>query len=40
MWRRVDIILTDVSEELIAYIFRVEENRRKISERGTSMNRC
>jgi hypothetical protein len=23
MWRRVDILLTDVSEERIAYIFRV-----------------
>jgi hypothetical protein len=26
MWRRVDIVLTDVSEERIASIFRVEEN--------------
>jgi hypothetical protein len=25
MWRRVDIVLTDVSEERIASIFRVEE---------------
>jgi hypothetical protein len=25
MWRRVDIVLTDVSEERIACIFRVEE---------------
>jgi hypothetical protein len=29
MWRRVDIVLTDVSEERIASIFRVEEKRRK-----------
>jgi hypothetical protein len=26
MWRRVDIVWTDVSEELIAYIFRVEKS--------------
>jgi hypothetical protein len=26
MWRRIDIVLTDVSEEHIASIFRVEEN--------------
>jgi hypothetical protein len=24
MWRHVDIVLTDVSEECIAYIFRAE----------------
>jgi hypothetical protein len=35
MWRRVDIVLTDVSEERIASIFRVEEKRIKIRERGT-----
>jgi hypothetical protein len=29
MWHRVDIVLTDVSEEHIASIFRVEEKRRK-----------
>jgi hypothetical protein len=29
MWRRVDIVLTDVSDERIAYIFRVEEKRIK-----------
>jgi hypothetical protein len=29
MWRRVDIVLSDVSEERIASIFRVEERRRK-----------
>jgi hypothetical protein len=29
MWRRVDIVLTDVSEERIASIFRIEEKRRK-----------
>jgi hypothetical protein len=27
MWRRVVIVLTDVSEERIAFIFRVEEER-------------
>jgi hypothetical protein len=26
MWRRVDLVLTDVSEERIAYIFRVEKS--------------
>jgi hypothetical protein len=31
MWRRVDIVLTDVSEERIASIFRPEEKRRKSS---------
>jgi hypothetical protein len=29
MWRRVDIVLTDVSEEHIASIFRVEEKKKK-----------
>jgi hypothetical protein len=29
MWHRVDIVLTDVSEERIASIFRVEEKIRK-----------
>jgi hypothetical protein len=29
MWRRVDIVLTDVSEERIASIFRVEEKIRE-----------
>jgi hypothetical protein len=28
MWRRVDIVLTDVPEERIASFFRVEEKRR------------
>jgi hypothetical protein len=27
MWRRVDIVLTDVSDERIASIFRVEEKK-------------
>jgi hypothetical protein len=27
MWNRVDIVLTDVSEERIASIFRAEENK-------------
>jgi hypothetical protein len=29
MWRRVGIVITDVSEKRIASIFRVEEKRRK-----------
>jgi hypothetical protein len=29
MWRHVDIVLTDVSEEYIASIFRVEEKKKK-----------
>jgi hypothetical protein len=29
MWRRVDIVLSDVSEERIASIFRVKEKIRK-----------
>jgi hypothetical protein len=36
MLRRVDIVLTDVSEERIATIFRVEV--KKILERGTSVS--
>jgi hypothetical protein len=28
MWRRVDIVLTDVSEERIASIFRVEDMKK------------
>jgi hypothetical protein len=32
MWRRVYIVLTDVSEERIAFIFRVEEKRKSASE--------
>jgi hypothetical protein len=32
MWRRVDIVLTDVSEERIASIFRVEEKKKSASE--------
>jgi hypothetical protein len=35
MWRCVDLALTDVSEERITSIFRVE----KICERGTSVSR-
>jgi hypothetical protein len=31
MWGRVDIVLTDVSEERIASIFRVEEKGRKLA---------
>jgi hypothetical protein len=29
MWRRVDIVLTDVSEERIASIFRAEEKKKE-----------
>jgi hypothetical protein len=32
MWRRVDIVLTDVSHESIASIFKVEEKRKSTSE--------
>jgi hypothetical protein len=32
MWRRVDIVLTDVSEEHIAFIFRVEDKKKSASE--------
>jgi hypothetical protein len=32
MWRRVDIVLIDVSEESISSIFRVEEKRKTASE--------
>jgi hypothetical protein len=38
MWRRVDIVLTDLFEERIASIFRVEE-KEEIRER-TSVRRC
>jgi hypothetical protein len=34
MWRRVDIVLADVSEERIASIFRVEEKKKSASERA------
>jgi hypothetical protein len=40
MWCRVRIVLTDVSEELIAFIFMEEEEKKKIPERGTSANWC
>jgi hypothetical protein len=33
MWRRVDLVWTDVSEERIASIFRVETSVNKISTR-------
>jgi hypothetical protein len=32
MWRSVDIVLTDVSKERIAYIFRVEDKKKSASE--------
>jgi hypothetical protein len=41
MWSHVDILLTDVSEEGISSIFKVEEKKKeKIRERGTSLGRC
>jgi hypothetical protein len=39
MWCRVDIVLTDVSEERIASIFRVEEKKKKIYKQRTSVSR-
>jgi hypothetical protein len=36
MWRRVDIVLTDVSEERIASIFRVEVKEKFASEEPAS----
>jgi hypothetical protein len=39
MWRSVDIVLTDVSDELIAFIFREEKNK-KFQERGTGASKC
>jgi hypothetical protein len=38
MWRRTDIVLTDVSEERIASIFRVEEKEEIL--KRTSVSRC
>jgi hypothetical protein len=35
MWRRVYVVLTDVSEERIASIFRVEEKIRKSASEET-----
>jgi hypothetical protein len=32
MWRRVEIVLTDVSEERIASIFRVGDKKKSASE--------
>jgi hypothetical protein len=34
MWRRVDIVLTDVSEERFASIFRIEEKREETPRAG------
>jgi hypothetical protein len=34
MWRRVEIVLTDVSEERIASIFRVENKKKSASDPG------
>jgi hypothetical protein len=36
MWRRIDIVLTDVSKERITSIFRVEEKE----ENPQAKNRC
>jgi hypothetical protein len=33
---RIDIVLTNVSEERIAYIFRVDEKRRKFASKETA----
>jgi hypothetical protein len=35
MWHRVDIVLTDVSEERIASIFRVDDKKKSASERSS-----
>jgi hypothetical protein len=35
MWRRVDVVLTDVSEERVAFIFRVEGKIRKSASEET-----
>jgi hypothetical protein len=35
MWRRVDIVLTDISEERIASIFRVERIETSVNIRST-----
>jgi predicted transcriptional regulator len=35
MWHRVDVVLTDVSEERIASIFRVEGKIRKFASEET-----
>jgi hypothetical protein len=32
MWRRVDVVLTDVSEERIASIFRIKDKKKSASE--------
>jgi hypothetical protein len=40
MWRSVGIVLTDVTEERIASIFRVEEKRRKSARAGSDMQEC
>jgi hypothetical protein len=38
--RHVGVVLIDVSEERIASIFRVEEKKKKIRKRRTSVSRC
>jgi hypothetical protein len=39
MWHRVDMVLTDVSEERIASIFRVEGKNKKIRKPRGRVNR-
>jgi hypothetical protein len=39
MWHRVEVVLTDVSEERIAYIFRVEGKNKKIRTRSVRQRR-
>jgi hypothetical protein len=40
MWHRVDVVLTDVSEEGIASIFRVEGKIRKSASEEILAERC
>jgi hypothetical protein len=40
MWLRVDIVLTDVSEERIASIFKVKEKRKSASEEPACGGGC
>jgi uncharacterized protein (DUF2342 family) len=40
MWCSVDVVLTDVSEERIASIFRIEGKNKKIHKRRNSESRC
>jgi hypothetical protein len=40
MWRRVEIVLTDVSEERIASIFWVEDKKKSASEPARTVLQC